>query len=227
MRPYYTRVVIFGTRDLAELAQFYFEHYGLGKPVAFCVDGEYLKETSFKGLPVVALEEIGAQFKTSDSVFFVPMTHKGMGDVRKNKLGQIKNMGYKVCNLISPDAIVLGQVLGVNNFIFENNVIQPFTTIGDNNIIWSGNHIGHHSKILDNNFITSHVVISGHVTVTDGCYLGVNSTIRDGITIAPKTIVGMGAVIGGDTESNRVYTNPNTPFRKNYDKSPVLSEEII
>jgi sugar O-acyltransferase (sialic acid O-acetyltransferase NeuD family) len=216
------KIVIFGTKDLAELALFYFRNDWLYEPVAFCVDGEFLKESKFCGLPVIPLEEITKIHKPQETTFFLPITQKGMGNLRRKKLDQVTSMGYEVCNLISPRAVVYGRINGFNNFVFENNVIQPFVTVGDNNIFWSGNHIGHHSVIGDDNFFTSHVVLSGHCQVGNGCYFGVNSTIRDGVKVANKTLVGMGAIIGKDTQENGVYTNPNTKARENIESMSLL-----
>ncbi|NEL27981.1 MAG: sugar O-acyltransferase, partial [Xanthomonas perforans] len=74
--------------------------------------------------------------------------------------------------------------IGANCFLFEGNVIQPFTRIGDNCILWSGNHIGHRTVVQDNVFIASHVVISGYCEIGRGSFIGVNATLSDKVRIA-------------------------------------------
>ena len=95
--------------------------------------------------------------------------------------------------------------IGENCFIFEDNTLQPFTTIGNNVVMWSGNHIGHHSEIRDHVFFASHVVLSGHCLVNSYSWFGVNSTITNNCTIAEGTCVAMGALITKNTLPWQLY----------------------
>ena len=105
---------------------------------------------------------------------------------------------------------------GKDVFIFEDNTLQPFTSIGADTILWSGNHIGHHSKIGNHCFISSHVVISGSCTIGNNVFIGVNSTLRDGIHIADESLIGAGSIIMKDTRPKEVYMAERTrPFHLN------------
>lgn len=55
-------IIIFGVLDTAELAHFYLTNDSEHTVVAFTVDREYMKEETFKGLPVVAFEDVEALF---------------------------------------------------------------------------------------------------------------------------------------------------------------------
>jgi sugar O-acyltransferase (sialic acid O-acetyltransferase NeuD family) len=217
-------LVIFGTEDLASLAHYYIRlDYPEVKIVGHTVDREFLKQEKFEGVSVIAWEELEKHYPPGRVKLFLPLVQKEMGGVRARKYDEAKRRGYRFINYISPRATVYaGTVLGDNNFVFEDNTIQPFTQIQSNNIFWSGNHIGHHGRIGNHNFITSHVVISGHVTIGDGCYFGVNSTIRDGIRIADRTLVGMGTIIHRDTQENSVYSTPGMKAREG-----VVSTEML
>ncbi len=118
----------------------------------------------------------------------------------------MKAMGYTLPSYISPRcSFFTGESIGDNNFILEDNTIQPFVRIGSNNVLWSGNHIGHDVEIGDHNFITSHVVVSGFTRIGNHCFLGVNATIRDNISIADQTLVAAGAIIMSDTLPGEVH----------------------
>ena len=52
------KVVIFGVKDTAELAHFYLTHDTEHDVVAFTVHQDYIEDSYFKGLPVVAFENI-------------------------------------------------------------------------------------------------------------------------------------------------------------------------
>ncbi len=215
------KVIIFGTNDLALLAQFYFKNDSDHEVVGFTVDREFLDQTQVEGLPCVAFEDLKSSFSPLEHSLFIPMTQKKMGQIRKKKYDLGKQMGYRFISYISSKATVWQpELIGENCFIFEDNTIQPFVRIGDNVVMWSGNHIGHHSQIGSHVFVTSHVVISGHVTIEPYTFLGVNSAVRDGITIAEGTLVGMGAVINKNTEAYGVYTTASAQ------KKSIRSDEL-
>ena len=198
-------VVIFGLNDFAQLAYYYISHEKIHNVVGFTVHREYLNTETYQGLPVVAFDTIEQSFPTRTTKLFAPLGPRNMNSLREIVFIESKKKGYEFISYVSPMACTYNSIIGENCFIFENNIIQPYSVIGDNNIIWSGNHIGHHSEIRNHCFISSHVVISGHVLVENNCFLGVNSTLVDGIKLASNTYVGAGAIIVDDTIFGGVY----------------------
>lgn len=215
------KIIIFGIQDFAELAHYYLENDSEHEVVAFTVNENYLPENNtFKGLPVVAFEDIEKKYAPKDFKFFAPMAPQKMNTLRENIYNNIKSKGYDLISYISSKATIFNGSIGDNCFILENNTIQPFTTIGNNVVLWSGNHIGHHSIIKDHITFTSHVVLSGHCIVENNCTFGVNSTIRDGLHIAEGTFVAMSASIIKNTEAWSIYKgNPGQ-------KSEISSKKI-
>lgn len=200
------KIVLFGNGQMAETAHVYLNYESPFEVVAFCVDRQYRTSDTYRGLPLIAFEDVENGYPPSEFGMFIPMSAKAVNTIREAKFNQAKCKGYKLVSYISPRAHVCPEThIGENCFIFENNVIQPFARIGDNCILWSGNHIGHHSSIGAHCFLASHVVISGRCSVGSNCYFGVNSTVRDGISIASRCIIGAGALIMRDTEENQVY----------------------
>ncbi len=199
------KVIIFGTSDFAQLANFYLESDTEHEIVGFTVHSQYLNLPEYCGKPVFAFEDLVQKFSPDEYMLFAPMAPTKMNSLRQAVFEDGRNMGFHFISYISPRAIYYGTPIGENCFIFEANVIQPFTTIGDNVIMWSGNHFGHHSSIDSNSFLASHVVISGHVEVGKNCFLGVNSTVSNGIQIGDFSFVGAGALIGRSTEPYAVY----------------------
>jgi sugar O-acyltransferase (sialic acid O-acetyltransferase NeuD family) len=206
------KVVVFGTSQWAELAHFYLTHDSEHDVVAFTLDRDYIEAAEYKGLPVVAFDEIEKHFPPGEYKMFIPMSFKKMNHLRAEKYGEAKDRGYELISYVSSKASTFPDFkCGDNCFIFEDNTIQPFVEIGNNVIMWSGNHIGHHSTIKDHVMITSHVVISGCCTVEPFCFFGVNATVRDETTIARETLVGMGVTILKDTQEFEVYKATATP----------------
>ena len=57
-----TDLVVFGTGQIAELADFYFESDSDHRVVAFTVDGAYVREDSFRGKPVIPFSQLLRHF---------------------------------------------------------------------------------------------------------------------------------------------------------------------
>jgi len=208
-------LVIFGSGDIAQLAHYYFSTDSNYEVVAFTVDANYIKETEFCGLPVVAFEDVAKNYPPDSYDFFVAVSYSKLNAVRKEKFLAAKEMGYKLVSFISSRATVLNEGrIGENCFIFEDNTIQPFVTIGNNVTLWSGNHIGHHSVIHDHTFIASHVVVSGGVEIGEQCFIGVNATMRDHIKVGDRCVIGAGALLLGDAEPDGVYLGSATERAK-------------
>ncbi len=199
------KVVIFGNRDMSQLAHYYLTHDSNHVVSAFCLDGKYIKENTFCGLPVVPFEEIEKTHPSHEYFFFAPLYASNMNQLRFDVYNKIKEKGYQFINYIHSTSIISGKI-GDNCFVFENVHIQPFTEVGNNNIIWSGTHIGHHGKIGNHIFMSSLCIIAGHINMKDFCYVGSGATFRDGLNIAEKTFVGQSACVVKDIDiSGGVY----------------------
>lgn len=214
------KIVIFGTGDIAQIANYYFEIDSDFEVVAFTVNKEYIKEETFESKPVVAFEDIENTYPAAEYGMFIALSYTQMNKIRESKFNESKAKGYNLVSYVSSKCSYMSQFKhGDNCFIFEDNTIQPFVKIGDNVTLWSGNHIGHHSTIGSHLFISSHVVISGHCEVENNCFLGVNATIHNGVKIAKESLLGAGAIIAKDTEEKGVYLPPpSTKFKKNSDE---------
>ena len=200
-----TKVVIFGLNDFAELAHYYLTTDSKYEVVGFTVNKEYLTESTFKELPIVAFEELEQHFPPDQYMLFAPMAGNNMNNIRKKIYLEGKEKGYTFISYISSKATVCDNEIGENCFILEDNTLQPFTKIGNNVVMWSGNHIGHHGIIENHAFFTSHVVLSGHCHVKERAWFGVNATIRDGLTIGEGSLIAMGSLVTKSTENNGFY----------------------
>lgn len=208
-------LVIFGSGDIAQLAHYYFNTDSNYEVVAFTVDVNYIKESEFCGVPVVAFEDVAEKYPPDSYDFFIALSYSKLNAIRKEKFLAAKEMGYKLVSFISSRATLLNEGrVGENCFIFEDNTIQPFVTIGNNVTLWSGNHIGHHSVIHDHTFISSHVVISGGVEIGEQCFVGVNATLRDHIKIGDRCVIGAGALLLANAAPESVYIGSATERSK-------------
>jgi len=205
------KLIIFGTGDIAQLANYYFGIDSDYEVVAFTVDDEYNKCNELEGRPVVSFENIENNYPPEEYKMFVALSSAQMNKLREKKYFEAKNKGYELVSYVSSKCSYVSQFShGDNCFILEDNTIQPFVKMGNNITLWSGNHIGHHSVINDHNFISSHVVISGHCVIDSNCFLGVNSTIGHMVTIAKETLLGAGSTVSKNTDSKGIYVPART-----------------
>lgn len=210
-----SKLFIFGTGQVAELANYYFENDSQHTVVGFCVDPEHLPVSEkFLDKRVVAITDVDMEFPNYEFKVFIALGYSELNSNRLEKFNLFQKKGYIFANYLSTRATILTtRISSQNTFILENNTLQPFSEIGKNVFLWSGNHIGHHSIVEDHCFIASHVVISGNVRVGSQSFLGVNSTLRDSISIGKKTVVGAGALVLKDVpEGSVIPGNKSTPI---------------
>jgi sugar O-acyltransferase (sialic acid O-acetyltransferase NeuD family) len=217
-----SKIVLFGTGKMAEIAHLYFTNDSSYEIVAFTADKEQIKENNFLGLPVVPFEEIEKQYPPHEFKMFIAVGYTKLNKVRASKYYEAKGKGYELVSYISSKIIQWGDLeVGDNCFICENQVFQPGVKVGNNVIIWCGNHFGHDVIVNDHVFISSHVVLSGNVNIGEYSFIGVNSTVRDNIIIAPQCLIGAGALILKNTKEKEVYISKPT------EKYPINSSQFI
>lgn len=205
------KIVVFGTGDIAQIANYYFEIDSEHEVVAFTVDAAYRGADTFEGKPVVDFEALQETHPPTEFKMFIATSYAKLNKIREAKYHEAKAKGYELVSYISSRCSYMSQFpCGDNCFIFEDNTIQPFVRIGNNVTLWSGNHIGHHSVIDDHNFVSSHVVISGHCHIKSNCFLGVNATLHNGVTVERENILAAGAIIGKNTVEQGVYLPART-----------------
>ena len=200
------KVVVFGTRDFAQLALYYLKSDSPHEVAAFSVDRAFMGgATRFEGLPLVAFEDVQTLYPPDEYAFFAPMAPTKMNRNREKIYLAAKAKGYEFISYVHSRSIVYDNTpIGENCFILENNVVQPYASIGNNVTLWCGNIIGHHAQISDHVFFT-YAVVTGHVKVNSYCFLGVNSSVRECVTLAEGTYVAMNSAIYSDTEPWSVY----------------------
>jgi sugar O-acyltransferase (sialic acid O-acetyltransferase NeuD family) len=203
------KLVVFGAKEIARLAHFYFTQDSPHEVVAFCVDDAYRTTSEFLGLPLVGFAEVERAYPPGEHQMFIAVGYTRMNRFRAEKYTEAKARGYTLVSYVSSRATMLARdPIGDNCFILEDSTVQPFSTIGHNVTLWSGSHIGHDSVIEDHCFLAPHAVVSGHCTVGTYSFLGVNATLRNAIHLAPHSLVGPGAVILKDTVEYGVYLAP-------------------
>jgi sugar O-acyltransferase (sialic acid O-acetyltransferase NeuD family) len=198
--------VIFGLGDFARIAAVYLREDSPYSVDAFTVHERFVDRDELLGIPVVPFERLQDTHPPGSCQMLTALGYSRTNQARAEVYEECKQRGYEFLTYVNSGVKQWEESsIGENTFVFEDNVLQPFTTIGSNVVLWSGNHIGHDVTIGDHCFIASHVVISGNTTIGPYTFVGVNATFRDSIKVGARNVIGAGAVIMRDTEEGDVY----------------------
>jgi sugar O-acyltransferase (sialic acid O-acetyltransferase NeuD family) len=206
------QVVIFGTKDTAEIVHFYLTHDSEHEVVAFTVDDAHRKEDTFKGLPLVSFEDLEKYYPPTAYKLFIAVSYLKVNKLRAERYFNAKQRGYSFVSYISSEASYYGTPVGENTFIFPHCNIQPFSSIGNNCLLFGPVSVGHHCKINDHCFLSSEVSIGGGTEIGDYTFIGLSATLRNYIKIGKENIIGAGAILLSNTEDKAVYTPGETPL---------------
>src|SRR3990167_171180 len=123
------RIVVFGTGDIAQLANYYFEIDSNYTVEAFSVDGMFVREDHFEKRSVVPFEEILRYYPPESFKLFVALSYNSMNRLRAWKYEEAKLKGYKLVSYVSSKCNYLStNKCGDNCLILEDNTIQPFVS---------------------------------------------------------------------------------------------------
>ena len=86
------QLVIFGTGDVARLANFYFRTDSPHDVAAFVVDAPFKNSDTFEGLPLVSAEEVVKRYPPSGYAAFVAIGYSRMNRARKEKYDQMRGV---------------------------------------------------------------------------------------------------------------------------------------
>ncbi|HLV39808.1 acetyltransferase [Xanthomarina sp.] len=216
-----SKVIIFGLKEMAEIAHYYLTNDSDHEVVAFCEYKENLQGNErFLTLPVIAFETVEKMYPIDEYKFFAPMNSEQMNTVREKVYYAIKEKGYAMITYISSKATIYTDDIGDNCFIQSGNIFHPFTKIGNNVMMWSFNLVAHHGVVKDHVTFASHVAMADNCVIGENSYLGTNSTLRNGIVLAKGTLVGLATTISRNTEEWSVYLgNPAKKIGNNISKS--------
>lgn len=198
-------IVIVGAKAFAEMAHYHFARQSDRAVAAFSVDGPYLEESTFKGLPVVPFEEVEKEFPPESYDMFVAIGFHKLNRQRAAKAMEAEHKGYRLASFVSPRANVAADLqVGTNTLVMEHTSIHPFVSIGANTIIWSGTRIAFRGRIGNHCWIVG-PIFGESVTVGDYSFIGLNATIGPSITIGESNVIGAGALVLKSTKDYEVH----------------------
>lgn len=204
------KLFIFGAKNLAEMSHYLFTTDSAYEVAGFTVDGQFLKESTFQGLPVVAYEELRASADRESVDIFVAIGIAKLNKLRARKMAAVQADGFRLASFVSSHARVPKDLRArPNTMIMEQVWIGPNTDIGAGVVIWSGTRIALKVRIGNHVWITS-AAVGESTTIGDNTFVGLNATISPFIHVGADNLIGAAALIMRDTRDNEIYKAERT-----------------
>lgn len=220
-------LVIVGISDTADRIIRFVERYHLFHVLGCTVNKEYMPKTGMaivggQERKVYPLEELDQYIDKENDLLFVAVLWNRLNADRRKLYQKVKDMGYKLANIVSPTASVRGEIKGDNCWICDGVVIQEHVIVGSDVFIMDNALIGHRSMVQSHVFVAIRATICGYITIGEQSYIGANSTVFDEVKIGKKCLIGGATIVKRNVPDFSVVKVPNdTMVIKQY------SEEVI
>lgn len=191
---------IFGSTDLALLLYQHLQTVGDNPIAAFVVDDNLKTQNKIYDIPVIGTSVIAQKLPPESYDCYICVGYSNMNNYRKKIFHRLINLGYSLQQFIHPTAIINGKLLGIGNLIFQNVIIDFYTTVGNCNIFYPNTLIAHHSNIGNFNFFAVSSCVTGHVTIEDNNFIGAHATIGNNIKIPHHCLIGAGSYLSKDIQ---------------------------
>lgn len=200
-----SKVVLFGSGRGADVAYRFLTRDSNHEVCAFVLDRQYITQTTFHDLPVVAFEDVEQRFAPGEYKMLVLLGYQKMNALRAEKYLAAKKKGYSFISYANSQFYRAEDLnIGENCFILDNQSISLDVEIGNNVVMWSSNHIGDLTRIGDHAWLSSHATIAAEVVVQPYCFIGIGATVGNKVTLGQGTFVGANALVASDTAENSV-----------------------
>lgn len=216
-------LIIIGTGKTARNLYSFVTHHGLYEVIGFAVSEQYYSESEFMGKPVYRLERLSEDMSGREYSVFVALLWNRLNSERKGLYEYCKRSGMSMANIVSPTAVVRGNLLGDNCWIGDYVVVQGSVDIESDVFIRSCSVICHDSHIESHAFISAGVVVGGDSRIGEQSFVGLHATIADDVRIGSRCIVGASTFVNKHLPDCSKMTMLNV---KHYDESEIESKLV-
>lgn len=221
------KLIIVGTGTSAVQVLSFIKYHNLFEVIGFAVNKEYKKNNEFHGLPVYTLETLREECPDKDFKLFVSVQWNHLNRDRKIIYQYCKEQGYKMANVISPNAIIRCDIQSENIYIDDNVIIMNGVYLGNNCYLKASCVCGPNVKVSDHCFLGFNSIIGGGSTIGEQCFIGLNATIFDDTSIGNKCIIGAcTAVKRNIPDYSRYVTSSDNIIIKQYSPEEIESKLI-
>lgn len=158
----------------------------------------------FSGIPWYENDEDVMIFDKSTVLLVNGIGSMPGNQIRHKVHSKFKQLGYSFCSVISPKAIVSSFTsLEEGVQIMPGCIVNTNVSVGASTILNSGAIIEHDCTIGKHNHVAPGVVFSGSVITEDFVHIGTGAQVIQGIRIGERALVGAGATVTRNLDSNK------------------------
>ena len=216
------KLIIVGLGPTARHVFSFVQYHQLYNLIGFAVNSSYKTDNMFCGLPVYTLENLKEEVQEDDYVVFVALMWNHLNRDRKKLYEYCKTKGYRMTNLISPLAVIRGEIQGDNCWIHDFVVIQNNTIIGSDVLLMAYAFIGGDSIVNSHCFFAARSLLAGGCTIGEQSFVGLSATVFDDTVVGKKCIIGAcSAVKRNLPDYSRCIISSETIVVKQYSEDEI------
>lgn len=221
-------LIIVGLSSTAKTIYAFVSKYNLFNVIGFAVNKAYKNCDKFCDKPVYNIEDLGSIINKESDLIFVAIQWNKLNSDRKSVYLQLKTDGYNFANLISPNAIINGEIVGENCWIADNSIIDFNSKVGNNVFVKVGAMIGPNCKIEEHSFIGAKSVIGGGSIIREQSFIGLGAIVFDEVMVGKKCIVGAASILKRNLNNYSLYkTSSENFFMKEYDEISIENKLLF
>ena len=216
------KIVLIGNGNYADTIRYYIDNFTDWELVAYADEFVEGKNSFHRELPFLNISYLPELYPNTDFEIVLGVGYHNMNNNRKRIYEKIKNMGYKLPNLIHPTVILNNTKMGDANIIMSNCVFEPNAEMGSDIIMWDAVLIGHNTFIGNHSHFAAVSMIAGNCKVGECCFLGNHSTVKDGGVLADYTLVGASAYVAKNTNPYDVVVPARSVILDNHKSTDYI-----
>jgi sugar O-acyltransferase (sialic acid O-acetyltransferase NeuD family) len=203
------KVVIFGTRGLAQMFAAMLESDPSRTVVAFTVERRFATARQFDGLPLYPFEDLATHCPPSSHSLLIAVGQVDRNRLRARIFAEAEACGYEVESFVDPTVRRHASIeIGRGCIISDGVSLQPYARIGDNVVIRPLVYVGHHATIESHCFVAPHAAILGECRIGAYTFVAAQAIISSRVVVGPHSVIGAGAVVTRDLPAHSVERRP-------------------
>ena len=135
-------LIIYGTGLIGEVSEFFFRKDSDYRVAVFTNAGEFIREDSFCGKPVVPFEELKTSHPPPAYEVFIALGYAKTNRIRQARYLEAKEKGYACATYVSSHVVISGSCdigencfLGVNSTLRDNIKLGPFVVVSPGAVV--------------------------------------------------------------------------------------------
>lgn len=201
-------IILLGTGGHAHSVVDSIEQAGQYRIIGF-LDREEMQGKNYRDYPVLGMDEdLDRYYKDGVKNAFVTVGFMGQGAIREQLYQRLKDVGYRLPNIIDDTAVVSGSAeLADGIFIGKKAVINANVKIDRMCIVNTGAIVEHDCMIKAFSHISVGSVLCGNVQIEEASFVGANATVIQGLSIGKRCVIGAGTTVRRNVEEYCMVKN--------------------